>query len=332
MKSLLFLIVLIFALPAVFAAEADIPASEGAPPAEALMDGSFIDAAEKEDPELLRERIRIRLEGPFSEFIDEFFHLTKTGGNIFHALAGARTNQEELSKILNELARVFSVGFNADTADTTAAPRELALAGTKILFRADIEDTSLFQAVRTGKPERVNKEMKNIFEDGPARSALSYLHARAGSTALLPHRRDRESRKRFSAIISNLSETRSLNRIISAPFPYNKTDYNGLSPRQIAEKSANLPAFDALRIAEDRAESIIFAAGMFAGGIGAALSIINFFPDTVFPIILIGSLMASVLSSGAASECYNSFKKKKIMRAADRLKTGAFKDSRLPAP
>ena len=306
---------------------------------EVLEEGSFVDAVEKEDVALLRKRIQIRLKGPFPEFVDEFFFLTVPGGNIFHALAETKTNQEEFSKTLEELIRIFSIRFNADSKIDT-----LTLAGMEIHFKTNMEDTPLFQAVRTGKLHKIAGEMENIFEKGPALSALSYLHGRVGPAVLLPGNENHPS------LISDLSEMdlSSLKKIVSSS-PYLTKDYNGFSPQQIAEQNKNLTAFNVLSVAPDNNEMMkhlpyvtILSIGGFVGFIFPPLTdILGLVPATTYShlgdVMQAGFLMAviggvtAVVTNAVLPPCYRAFKKKRI--AAERMpETSIFKDSRFFSP
>ena len=310
MKSLLFFMVLIVTAPA-FSATAQ----------EVLMEGSFIDAAERENVALLRKRIQIRLKGPFSDFVDEFFHLTKTGGNIFHALAGVKTNQEEFAKTLEELIRISFSKSDADSKTDT-----LTLAGMEIHPKVNLEDTLLFQAIRTGKQQKISKAMEAVFETGPALSALSYLHSRVGSVPLLPREYDENKNKEM--VTDSLKKMSSLS-------PYLKQDYNKFFPIDIAKKNKNLPAFDVLSVSDGWINAGAYiASGVLVGAFGGFAGALVYL-DTVYhaslSYVFLGNILASIaggfIGRGVLPVCHRAFTRK-IIAPEEEGKTSIFKDSR----
>ena len=304
MKSLLLFMVMTWT-PMVFSST----------PGEILQEGSFIDAIEREDVALLRERIQIRLEGPFPEFVDEFFYLTETGGNIFHALAGVKTNQEEFSKTLKAFIDVFSIGVHARNIES------VTLGETKIPFGKNLKNTLLFQTVQTGNAEKINREMENIFERGTALSALTYLHGRVEQAVLFPQY---PKSKYYPPLIPDpdMSEMklRHLKKMAELPPPYLKRDYNGFLPQQIASHSANnLPAFNVLSAAPDhtilKRANNRFLGGWLIGFAGGFLPSVMHFQDFVGGLLFAGNMALPVgmLAIGFPA-CLRVFKRSVIKR------------------
>ena len=312
MKSLLFFMVLIFTPPAFSSVEQEV-----------LKEGSFINAIEREDPALLKKRIQIRLKGPFPEFVDELFFLTRSGGTIFHALAGTQTHQAEFAEILGELVHIF---IRPDT-----NPESYDLAGVSVIPRSILENTRLFGAIRTGKRQKIAEEMKNIFEEGHhALDALSYLHSRAGSTPLLPSKKNEKNEYHLSLISdSDLNEMglTSLQKITQFPL-YLKKDFDGLLPEQIAEQRNNLPAFDVLKDAPDSThlKNTILGgvAGTLMGGFGGLFGGAIYFGEWGPTSLFTGALGA--MAGMVTPLCLNSFKRKKIKEGAETLNSGRLPD------
>ena len=302
MKSLLVFIVMTWT-PLVFSADREI-----------LKEGSFIDAVERENVVLLRERIQIRLKGPFPEFVDELFYLTDTGGNIFHALAGVKTNQEEFSKTLEALINIFSIGIHERVLELES----VTLGEMTIHFRKDLKNTLLFQTVQTGNLEKINREMENIFEKGTALSALTYLHGHVEQAVLFP---PYPGSKYHPPLIPDMSEMKlsHLKKMAELPPPYLKTDYNGFSPKQIAEQSTNLPAFDVLTAAPDYSAldkmGRHFIIGSVLGFVGVFLTGAIYFEDAGAGTVFGG--VAAPIAGGIGiffPECLHVFKRGAIKR------------------
>ena len=312
----LFLLVAAFAPPAFSAATADV-----------LEEGSFVRAAEKEDVALLRERIRIRLQGPFSDFVDEFFYLTESGGNIFHALAETKTNQEEFAKTLEELVHLFSVGFEVILYPNLDA---LTLAGTEIPLTTNLTGTALFQAFRTGKRQKISSALEAVFK-GSALSVLPYLYSRAGLVRLLPLQHGNFLLKPFDwrpSLILNLNDIdsiHSLKQMIAFPPPYLKKDYRGFSPQKAAANIKNLPVFDVLSVAPDtgytkikRAElgmAAAFIGGGFLGGLGGLFAYEGSFFSLPIGFMMGGTAawLITGVTAAALPACYRAWTRKKII-------------------
>ena len=313
----LFLLVAAFA-PAAFSATATAAS-------DTLEEGSFVRAAEKEDVALLRERIQIRLQGPFSEFIDEFFYLTESGGNIFHALAETKTNQEEFSKTLEELVHLFSVGFAVRNYPNLDA---LTLAGTEIPLTTNLTGTALFQAFRTGKRQKISSALEAVFE-GSALSVLPFLYSRAGLVRLLPLRHSDpfnpfDLRPSLILNLNDIDSIHSLKQMIELPPPYLKKDYREFSPQKAAANSKNLPAFNVLSGAPDldaeysKRPGDWMTIGAFVGGglLSGVAGMLYFESGPAFTLsFLMGGAATATIAYATAVTlpvCYRAWTRKKI--------------------
>ena len=156
---------------------------------DSLKAGSFIEAVKKEDINLLEKRIRVRLAGPLSDFIEELYFTTKERRNIFHYLAGVETKREEFAVILEGLIRLVDPSFFPTAAATVtlagitfslekhppAVPGGSDVTQQKLLkLNSEISGSNLFldgDNSRQKKMEKVDKEMSAV-------STLVFLHER----------------------------------------------------------------------------------------------------------------------------------------------------------
>ena len=308
---------------------------------------SFLSAVKKGDVALLRERIRARLKEPFPNFVTELFYTTNEGENIFHALAGVRTNQKEFSETLKELVSVASVygknsgdmtlagvwthrrGFSGNLKELISAIPfygknldDMTLAGLRINPKTHLEHTPLGLAILKNDFKTVAEKMDSIFVTGPALSALSYLHGWFGTDEAFLGVTGREGRGR-SALSRKLNQMHgliSLKRYVSFS-PYLQRDGAGRLPRQIAEQVGNVTAFDVLKNAQgdDFGNITLWGGGISFGLLMAAYTVFyapfNDLDHFMSLPSILGGMTASIASGAFLSyQCHSIFKRQLIKR------------------
>ena len=286
---------------------------------------SFLDAIIKGDISLLKNRIRARLDGPFSEFAKEFAYFTDKGETIFHALAKVKTNQKEFSEVLKELISVAS--FNRGE----GIIHIMSLAGVDIYPKNNLEHTPVGRAIMERDLQKVNQKMNDIFVTGSAIEALSYLHGQMGMVSntlrLLAQPAKENKFSPADALIDDLDNLNEKDGFIALKryltHPYLERDFSGRLPRQTAEQTGNITAFDVLRrVPNDdfgKEQTLTVATiGAIIGGLFTLtkVSVSGLEPVSEFlfraSITGVGGAASFALSAALAYPCYYVFKRSSI--------------------
>ena len=251
---------------------------------DSLKAGSFIEAVKKKDLNLLEKRIRGRLAGPLSDFIEELYFTTNDERrNIFHYLAGVETKREEFAAILEGLIRLVDPSFFPTAAATVtlagitfslekhppAVPGRSDVTQQKLLkLNSEISGSNLFlDGDNSRQMEKVDKETSAVstlvflaetedlfptalyrnhllYEKISAFSALAYLHTGAETEDLLL-----TALYRNHHYLNNLEKGGDLQDSYlnnNVKVFHLAEDNQNISPRELAARNGNLPALNVL--------------------------------------------------------------------------------------
>ena len=286
---------------------------------DSLKAGSFIEAVKKEDLNLLEKRIRVRLAGPLSDFIEELYFTTKEGRNIFHYLAGVETKREEFAVILEGLIRLVDPSFFPNTSAT------VTLAGITFSLEKHPPPNLLLE-----DGGNIQQKMEKLYKEISALSALAYLHSRAETVTALyrNHLKNLEEGSDLIWLNNKVKVFHLVVKIIFQPFPVmswlnNKIkvfhlaeDNQKISPRKLAAHNGNLSALNVLKN-KNRAkhlDSDLLSLYGNAAGFGAFTGVMTgIFLDTVIPqpgfsFMVLGMGVGAVAGLAA---CHDFFRNKK---------------------
>ena len=233
-----------------------------------LKEGSFIEAVKEEDIRLLEERIRRRLYGPFADFMKELYFTTRDGRNIFHYLAGVKTEQEKFAVILRDLIRLVYPPPFSETS-------QFMLAGVVFTPETSPDPDLIFGG-------DIQEKIKELYKEYTAVYALDYLHRRTETGDLLLMAlyknhlknlgKDGERRRGFWEIFFNMG-----NEDTDFQMFHLAKDNNKISPVQLAARNGNKPALNVLNKAYEEPDETAKQLARFGNGalIGAGLGLVG---------------------------------------------------------
>ena len=300
---------------AAFAAEANA-AVEASAAAAAKGGGSFIDAARKEDPALLKERIAERLQGPAPAFIQELYAKDPYDRkDIFYELAGARSHKKEFAQIMKGLIALVDPSEPFDV--SIILPPILPSPSRPPPWRHLLEDSGAFkdpnvlfwsQGLLYDPVKEERAMLQELYENTSALEFFQYIHYTSEGEALWK-----------DLIKDHLHKRKGKPLFVSA------TTDSAVDLLTYAEARGNLEASKALRetrwFSDRNTPEFIFGALGGLAGFGASLAFISMggldhlidnYGAALGALGMAGGVGLCGLGFAAACKCYTMFRDMQI--------------------